>query len=106
MSPAVKMAEIQQVELPVVLRVVDGVNVLEQKVRGGRKEKDWSERKTVKEKYGGAVTLMRSSSFYCTIRGGMLNSNENTTDKIGCVKPVQSPHPLHFLFAANSIIVA
>lgn len=31
MSPAVEMAEIQQIELSVVLRVVDGVNILKQK---------------------------------------------------------------------------
>lgn len=40
MSPAVKMAEIQQVELPVVLRVVDGVHVLEDTQRGDRDTRD------------------------------------------------------------------
>lgn len=42
MSPAVKMAEIQQVKLPVVLRVVDGVDILEQSERERGTKTGWS----------------------------------------------------------------
>ncbi len=40
MSPAVKMAEIQQIELSVVLRVVDGVNILKQRRPRENKRKE------------------------------------------------------------------
>lgn len=79
MSPAVKMAEIQQVELPVVLRVVDGVHVLEDTQRGDRDTRDG---------YVKALPLLS---------GGLLKAARVAAPP---------PHPLHFLLAADPVVVA